>query len=151
MYIKFCNAGYVYVGLMCEEFSFFKFHVYPKSNEFLLFFKCAFYICFWLFFFFPVRLVPLGSPIAREWLSSIANYPSSPRSHTGGGGACLQTGDESPVGRPGSVHTGTDDIDTDLQEDEEDNYKSLEIKKGPNVYSCSLHTNLKFTEPGRNV
>ena len=93
--------------------------------------------------FFPVRSVPLGSPIAREWLSSIANYLSSPRSHTGGGGACSQTGDESPVGRPGSVHTGTDDIDTDLQEDEDD-YKSLEIKKGPNVYSCSLHTNLKF-------
>ena len=62
-----------------------------------------------------------------------------------------QTGDESPVGRPGSVHTGTDDIDTDLQEDEEDDYKSLEIKKGPNVYSCSLHKNLKFVSRGRNV
>ena len=103
-----------------------------------------FFISVFGWFFFPVRSVPLGSPIAREWLSSIANYPSSPRSHTGGGGACSQTGDESPVGRPGSVHTGTDDIDTDLQEDEEDDYKSLEIKKGPNVYSCSLHTNLKF-------
>ena len=36
------------------------------------------------------------------------------------------------------IQTGTDDFDTDLQEDEDDEYKSLEIKKGPNVYSCSF-------------
>ena len=42
------------------------------------------------------------------------------------------------------AHTGTDDFDTDLQEYEDEEYKSLEIKKGPNVYSCSLHTSLNF-------
>ena len=48
------------------------------------------------------------------------------------------------MGTPGSAHTGTDDFDTDLQEDEDEKYKSLEIKKGPNIYSYSLHTNLNF-------
>ena len=36
---------------------------------------------------------------------------------------------------PGSIQTGTDDFDTDLQEDEDDKYKSLEIKKDPNMYT----------------
>ena len=106
------------------------------------FFKmCVLYL---FLVFVSVRSVPLGSPIAREWLSSIANYPSSPCSQSGRGGAGSQSYDESPVGMPGSIQTGTDDFDTDLQEDEDDEYKSLEIKKGPNVYSCSLHTSLNF-------
>ena len=48
------------------------------------------------------------------------------------------------MGTPGLAHTGTDDFDTDLLGDENEEYKLLEIKKGPNVYSCSLHTNLNF-------
>ena len=108
-------------------------------NEYLVVFFNVFYI---YNFFYPLRSIPLGSPIAREWLSSIANYLSSPCSQSGRGGAGSQTFDESPMGTPGSAHTGTDDFDTDLQEDEE--YKSLEIKKGPYVYLCSLHTSLNF-------
>ena len=91
-----------------------------------------------------MRSIPLGSPIAREWLSSIANYPSSPCSQSGRWGAGSQTCDKSPMGTPGLAHTGTDDFDTDLQDDENEEYKSLEIKKGPNIYSCSLHTSLNF-------
>ena len=52
------------------------------------------------------------------------------------------------MGTPGLAHTGTDDFDTDLQDDENEEYKSLEIKKGPNIYSCSLHTNLNFVQAG---
>ena len=108
---------------------------------------CVLYI----YFFYPVRSVLLGSLIAREWLSSIANYPSSPCSQSGRWGAGSQSCDESPMGTPGLAHTGTDDFDTDLQDDENEEYKSLEIKKGPNVYSCSLHTNLNFIESGWNA
>ena len=95
-----------------------------------------------------MRSVLLGSPIAREWLSSIANYPSSPCLQSGRRGAGSQSCDESPMGTPGLAHTGTDDFDTDLQDDENEEYKSLEIKKGPNIYSCSLHTNLNFRKSG---
>ena len=45
---------------------------------------------------------------------------------------------------PGSTQTGTDDFDTEIPEDEDDEDKSLEIKKGPYVYSCSLHQSLNF-------
>ena len=75
-------------------------------------------VLLYIFFFYPVRSVLLGSPIAREWLSSIANYPSSPCLQSGRWGAGSQSCDKSPMGTPGSAHTGTDDFDTDLQDDE---------------------------------
>ena len=91
--------------------------------------------------FFSVRTVPLGSPIAHEWLASISSYPSSP--HSGRLDSVSSSFEDSMMRMPISATTVSDDYDAQ-DDDEDEEYGTLEIKKGANVYSCTLHHALTF-------
>ena len=88
-----------------------------------------------------VRSVPLGSPIAKEWLSMISSYPASPSSGPGGHSHFYEDAISSPQMR---IDKSGEEL-PEIGDEEEEEIKVFELVRGGNIYSCTMHNNLNFT------
>ena len=87
-----------------------------------------------------VRSVPLGSPIAKEWLSMISSSPASPSSGHGGHGHFYEDAISSPQMR---TDRSAEEL-PEIGDKEEEEIKVFELVRGSNIYSCTMHNNLNF-------
>ena len=89
--------------------------------------------------FFVTARHSLTSPVAREWLSTMAPLASPSPSIEQPLSPMYELGSvDSPL-----LHREHPDF-LEFGEDDKEDFKEYEINWGANVYSCSLHTGLNF-------